>query len=51
MSATVTDEQIRQLAAMAKPYSLALLVGSERGSHGDRLFRRNQAEPLLPTIR
>ena len=30
MSATVTDEQIRQLAAMAKPYSLALLVGSER---------------------
>jgi hypothetical protein len=34
MSTTVTDEQVRQLAETAKPYSLALLWwGAER--HGD----------------
>ncbi|MFD6288598.1 hypothetical protein [Streptomyces sp. NPDC060205] len=35
MSAIVTDEQIRALAATAKPYSLALLQwGPERGMDG-----------------
>jgi len=35
MSTTVTDEQIRQLAATAKPYSLALLRwGPERHMDG-----------------
>jgi hypothetical protein len=40
MSTTVTDEQVRELAGTAKPFSLALLSwGPERHQDGDPCVR------------
>jgi hypothetical protein len=48
MSTTVTDEQIRQLAEMAKPYSLALLWwGPERHMDGAEATEREHQRRMV----
>ena len=48
MSTTVTDEQIQQLAATAKPYSLALLSwGPERHQDGAEAIEREHQRRMV----